>query len=505
MEKPHRHLLPTHPTILRVIGLAWLCATASVPTPGLAQSGLPQAVGLAAPAPVALATLPDMTTIAARLSPSVVNISVRGVRKVSTATKTTPRDGDSSNGSPDDMALREYLRRFQQRFGELPSELNMPVRAEGSGFIVRADGVIMTNAHVISDADEVVVKLSDRREFLAKVLGTDKRTDIAILKIEAKDLPAVVLASSKPQRVGDWVMAIGSPFGFESTVTAGVISATRRVLPGDGTVPFIQTDAAINPGNSGGPLINMQGEVIGINSQIFSLSGGYQGVSFAIPVDVAVHVEQQILATGQVRHAKIGVAVQEVDQLLAQSFGLSSPRGALVSEVVPGGAAERAGITVGDIMLTANGKAMDHAGDFSVLVGQALPRDRLDLTVWRRSKEVRLRLTMDDFAEGLAQSVVDSAGTPVNRLGLALRLAKPDELGIVGASSGLFVEKVSGSAERAGVQVGDLLLAINHENMHTVAQAKTTADRSAGTVALLLLRDGSRLFIPLRLAPLPTV
>ena len=270
-------------------------------------------------------------------------------------------------------------------------------------------------------------------------------------------------------------------------------------------MPFIQTDAAINPGNSGGPLINMQGEVIGINSQIFSLSGGYQGVSFAIPVDVAVHVEQQILATGQVRHAKIGVAVQEVDQLLAQSFGLSSPRGALVSEVVPGGAAERAGITVGDIMLTANGKAMDHAGDFSVLVGQALPRDRLDLTVWRRSKEVRLRLTMDDFAEGLAQSVVDSAGTPVNRLGLALRLAKPDELGIVGASSGLFVEKVSGSAERAGVQVGDLLLAINHENMHTVAQAKTTADRSAGTVALLLLRDGSRLFIPLRLAPLPTV
>ena len=505
MEKPHRHPLPFHPTILRIVGLAWLCATASLPTPSLAQSGPPQAAGLAALAPVASAALPDMTTIAARLSPSVVNISVRGVRKVSTAAKTTPPAGDSAAGSPDDMALRDYLRRFQQRFGELPSQLNMPVRGEGSGFIVRSDGVIMTNAHVISDADEVVVKLSDRREFLATVLGTDKRTDIAILKIEARDLPAVVLASTKPQRVGDWVMAIGSPFGFESTVTAGVISATRRSLPGDGAVAFIQTDAAINPGNSGGPLINMQGEVIGINSQIFSLSGGYQGVSFAIPVDVAVRVEQQILATGQVRHAKIGVAVQEVDQLLAQSFGLSSPRGALVSDLVPGGAADRAGINVGDIVLAANGAAVDHAWDFSVLVGLALPKDRMDLTVWRKSREIRLHVTTDDSAEDLAQPVVDTAGTPVNRLGLTLRLAKPDELGAMGASGGLFIEKVSGAAERAGVQAGDLLLAINNENMHNVAQARTAADRSAGAVALLLLRDGSRLFVPLRLAHLPTV
>jgi serine protease Do len=358
---------------------------------------------------------------------------------------------------------------------------------------------------VISDADEVVVKLSDRREFLATVLGTDKRTDIAILKIDARDLPAVALASIKPQRVGDWVMAIGSPFGFESTVTAGVISATRRSLPGDGTVAFIQTDAAVNPGNSGGPLINMQGEVIGINSQIFSLSGGYQGVSFAIPVDVAVRVEQQILATGQVRHAKIGIAVQEVDQLLAQSFGLSSPRGALVSDLVPGGAADRAGINVGDIVLAANGAAVDHAWDFSVLVGLALPKDRMDLTVWRKSREIRLRVTMDDSTEDMAQPVVDTAGTPVNRLGLTLRLAKSDELGAMGAAGGLFIEKVSGAAERAGVQAGDLLLAVNNEAMHTIAQARTAADRSAGAVALLLLREGSRLFIPLRLASLPTV
>lgn len=503
MENTHRTPHPYHPTILRIIGLAWLCATASLPTPGFAQSAPSPAATVATAAPMAL---PDMTTIATRLSPSVVNISVRGVRKVSTAAKTTPpAGGDSAAGSPDDIALRDYLRRFQQRFGELPSQLNMPVRGEGSGFIVRSDGVIMTNAHVISDADEVVVKLSDRREFLATVLGTDKRTDIAILKIDARDLPAVALASIKPQRVGDWVMAIGSPFGFESTVTAGVISATRRSLPGDGTVAFIQTDAAVNPGNSGGPLINMQGEVIGINSQIFSLSGGYQGVSFAIPVDVAVRVEQQILATGQVRHAKIGIAVQEVDQLLAQSFGLSSPRGALVSDLVPGGAADRAGINVGDIVLAANGAAVDHAWDFSVLVGLALPKDRMDLTVWRKSREIRLRVTMDDSTEDMAQPVVDTAGTPVNRLGLTLRLAKSDELGAMGAAGGLFIEKVSGAAERAGVQAGDLLLAVNNEAMHTIAQAGTAADRSAGAVALLLLREGSRIFIPLRLASLPTV
>lgn len=470
---------------------------ASLSGPGFAQN---------APLP-ALASMafPDMTSIAARLSPSVVNISVRGVRKVSTTAQGSSREGDPATGTPEDLAMRDYLRRFQQRFGELPSQLNMPVRGEGSGFIVRADGVILTNAHVISDADEVVVKLTDRREFLAKVLGTDKRTDIAVLKIDAKDLPAVALASTKPLRVGEWVMAIGSPFGFESTVTAGVISATRRSLPGDGTVPFIQTDAAVNPGNSGGPLINMQGEVIGINSQIFSLSGGYQGVSFAIPVDVAYRIEQQILATGQVRHAKIGVAVQEVDQLLAESFGLPKPRGALVSDLVKGGAAERAGMAIGDVVLRANGQLVEQAGDFSFVVGLAQPQDHLDLTVWRRGKEEVLHITMDDSAEVATKQVADSAGTPVNRLGLALRFQKPDELRDSGAATGLLIEKVSGAAERAGVQVGDLLLAINQQSVTSVDQVRSVADRSGRSVALLLMRDGSRIYVPLRLAALPVV
>lgn len=478
------------------LALALGIAIASQSAPSFAQS---------LPTPVSAAALPDMTTIAARLSPSVVNISVRGVRKVSTAAPGSARESDGTSGSAEDTAMRDYLRRFQQRFGELPPQLNMPVRGEGSGFIVRADGVIMTNAHVVNDADEVVVKLTDRREFVAKVLGTDKRTDIAVLKIDVSDLPAVSLSSAQPLRVGEWVMAIGSPFGFESTVTAGVVSATRRSLPGDGTVPFIQTDAAVNPGNSGGPLINMRGDVIGINSQIFSLSGGYQGVSFAIPMDVALRIEQQILATGQVRHAKIGVAVQEVDQLLAESFGLPKPRGALVSDLVKGGAAERGGMVIGDVVLAANGQRIDQAGDFSIVVGLALPRDRLDLTVWRRSKEATLHITMDDAADSPAKKVVDTVGTPVNRLGLALRLQKPEELATSAAAAGLFIDKVSGAAEHAGVQPGDLLLAINNEPVVSVDQARIVADRSGGSVALLLMRDGSRIFIPLRLAALPTV
>lgn len=497
MHTPQKHASVSRSSTFSALAVALGLALASQSGPGFAQN---------APTPaVASAVLPDMTSIAARLSPSVVNISVRGVRKVSTTAQGSSREGDTSTGTPEDLAMRDYLRRFQQRFGELPSQLNMPVRGEGSGFIVRADGVILTNAHVVSDADEVVVKLTDRREFLAKVLGTDKRTDIAVLKIDAKDLPAVALASTKPLRVGEWVMAIGSPFGFESTVTAGVISATRRSLPGDGTVPFIQTDAAVNPGNSGGPLINMQGEVIGINSQIFSLSGGYQGVSFAIPVDVAYRIEQQILATGQVRHAKIGVAVQEVDQLLAESFGLPKPRGALVSDLVKGGAAERAGMVIGDVVVLANGQVVEQAGDFSFVVGLAQPRDRLDLTVWRRGKEAVLHITMDDSAEVATKKVADSAGTPVNRLGLALRLQKPEELRDPGAATGLLIEKVSGAAERAGVQVGDLLLAINQESVTSVDQVRSVADRSGPSVALLLMRDGSRIFVPLRLAALPVV
>jgi serine protease Do len=493
---PTRFNLP-----FKALALAWMVAIAGLPTPGSAQNSVGPLT-----APIATTNaLPDMTSIAAKLSPSVVNISVQGVRKVSTSAQATNPYGEGTKGSAEELATREYLRKFQQRFGELPPQLNMPVRGEGSGFIVRADGIIMTNAHVVADADEVVVKLTDRREFVARVLGTDKRTDIAVLKIEANDLPTVSLTASKPLRVGEWVMAIGSPFGFESTVTAGVVSATRRSLPGDGTVPFIQTDAAVNPGNSGGPLINMQGEVIGINSQIFSLSGGYQGVSFAIPMDVAVHIEQQILATGKVRHAKMGLAVQEVDQLLAESFGLPKPTGALVSDLVKGGAADKAGMDIGDVVLAANGQVVDQAGVFSIVVGLAQPGDKLNLTVWRRGKKLPMLVTMEDATESIAIKVADTVGTSVNRLGVALRLQKQEEQRTSGSTAGLFIDKVSGAAERAGVQGGDLLLAINQEPMQSVEQARTAADRAGKSVALLLMRDGERIYIPLRLTALPTI
>ena len=449
-------------------------------------------------APATTSGLPDMTRIAAKLSPSVVNISVRGVRKVSTADDAIATEADTE-GSRDDTVLREFLKRFQQRFGALPPQLSMPVRGEGSGFIVRADGLILTNAHVVSDADEVVVKLTDRREFVAKVLGSDKLTDIAVLKIDAKDLPSVSLVPPRPRQVGEWVLAIGSPFGFESTVTAGVISATRRSLPGDGSVPFIQTDAAINPGNSGGPLINMAGEVIGINAQIFTLSGGYQGVSFAIPMDVANRVAQQIVATGKVRHAKLGVGVQEVDQLLAESFQMRRPTGALVSDVSPGGSAERAGLQVGDVVLSANGREISRAGDLSAIVSLAQPRDKLDLMVWRAGKSTLLHASMDDSTADTSKPELNTPLATIDRLGLGLRALKPDELRGPDALNGLVIEKVSGIAERAGVQAGDLLLAINTTPVTTIEQVRALAARPDKSMALLVLRDGSRLFLPLRL------
>ena len=493
--RPRVSLLVPVRLLTSVLGL--LLSLSALPALSQTQTASPPIF----PANAAAATssgLPDMTRIAAKLSPSVVNISVRGVRKVSTADDVAVADADTE-GSHDDTVLREFLKRFQQRFGALPPQLSMPVRGEGSGFIVRSDGLILTNAHVVSDADEVVVKLTDRREFLAKVLGTDKLTDIAVLKIDATGLPSVSLAAPRPLQVGEWVLAIGSPFGFESTVTAGVISATRRSLPGDGSVRFIQTDAAINPGNSGGPLINMAGEVIGINAQIFSLSGGYQGLSFAIPMDVANRVAQQIVATGKVRHAKLGVGVQEVDQLLAESFQMPRPTGALVSEVSPGGAADRAGLRVGDVVLTANGQEISRAGDLSAIVSLAQPRDKLDLMVWRAGQVTQLHAFMDDSKTDAPKPELTTALATIDRLGLGLRVLKADELRGPDAVVGLMIEKVSGIAERAGVQPGDLLLAINTEPTTTIEQVRALAARPQRSMALLVLRDGSRLFLPLRL------
>ena len=464
-----------------------------------------------------------MVAIAARFAPIVVNISVTGTRKVSTASDATSdaaEDAESAPGSEDDDAIRDFLREFQQRFGGLPPQLNVPLRGEGSGFIVRSDGLILTNAHVVADADEVLVRLNDRREFFAKVLGSDKLTDIALLKIPASQLPAAPLAVAgtgnakdapsldKPSqaiRVGEWVLAIGSPFGFESTVTVGVISAARRSLPGNSWVSFIQTDAAINPGNSGGPLINTRGEVIGINSQIYSQTGGYQGLSFAIPIEVAQRIALEILATGKVRHARLGVSVQEVNQTLAEAFKLDRPAGALVTDVSKGSAAERAGLTAGDVILVANGRPVDFSGDLPATIGLAQPGDAIDLVVWHLGSRVVRRARLDD-AIGRLGGVATASGSaasspklPTGRLGLVLRALKPDEKRAFGSALGLLVESVSGAAARAGMQKGDLLLSINGKAVSTPEQAVELVGKTDKATALLVQRGVVKRYVALRL------
>ena len=356
--------------------------------------------------------LPDFAEIVAQQGPAVVNISVNGSVKTGA--------GGMPQMDPDDP-FYEFFRRFQ---GPAPRG-NMPIHGQGSGFIVSADGVVLTNAHVVADADEVTVKLTDKREFKAKVLGLDKPSDVAVLKIDAKDLPTVKIGSSENARVGEWVVAIGSPFGFENSVTAGIVSAKSRSLPDEGYVPFLQTDVAINPGNSGGPLFNMNGEVIGINSQIYSRSGGYQGLSFAIPIDVAMKVERQLLEHGKVSRGRIGVMIQELSQDLAESFGLDKPRGALVSSVEKGSPAEKAGIEPGDVILKFNGKAIVRSGELPPLVSEQAPGSTATLEVWRQGKSREVTLKLGEVDVVVAQGKSAKAGG--GKLGLAVRPLTDDE------------------------------------------------------------------------------
>jgi len=487
-----------NPGTRRISTLAWLMAVGATCSLG-AQISLAQTPASAAAVVAAPSAYPDMTGIVAKTAPTVVNISVRGTRKVSTAAEPAVNADNGAQRSQEDEAMNNFLHEFQQRFGGLPPQLQMPVRGEGTGFIVRADGLILTNAHVVSDAEEVVVKLTDRREFLAKVIGIDKLTDIALLKIEASGLSVATLAPTTSLRVGEWVLAIGSPFGFESTVTAGVVSATRRSLPGDGSVPFIQTDAAVNPGNSGGPLINMRGEVVGINSQIYSRSGGYQGLSFAIPIDVAERIAKQILSTGSVRHAKLGVAVQEIDQTLAESFKLDKSVGALIVDVASDSPAQKAGLASGDVVLAVNGQPVDMAGDLSTHISMAQPGDQMDLEVWHLGASKILHVRLEDGKTLATAPALKPAGTnPSGRFGLALHERKPGESNDT-AATGLLVDGVSGPAARAGILPGDLLLAINGLPVSTLAQVGDVAAQSGKSAALLVQRGGEKIYAALRL------
>ena len=468
--------------VLAVLGLLGAYGMGSLQPWSAAHAETAVSAPVAAPALPLPTGLPDMSAIVARNAPAVVNVSVAGkVRRTAEA----PDFPSLEPGDP----FYEFFRRFQgaQPHGE------QRVRGQGSGFIVREDGVILTNAHVVDGADEVTVRLADKREFKAKVIGADKATDVAVLKVEARGLPVVKTGASAKSRVGEWVLAIGSPFGFESSATAGIISALSRALPDENYVPFIQTDVAVNPGNSGGPLFNMAGEVIGINSQIYSRSGGYQGLSFAIPIEVAMKVEGQLMKTGQVQRGRLGVTIQSLDQSLADSFGLSSPTGALVSGVEPGGPAAKAGLEAGDVILAVNGQPVDTSNALPPLVADLAPGETAKLKVWRQGREREIKVQVGHQAQVATAKAGESTPAVGGRLGLSVR---PVE---VGEGRGLYVEQAQGTAAKAGIRRGDVILAVNGEAVASVEALRAQIGKADKRVALLVQRGEMRLFVPVDL------
>lgn len=444
-------------------------------------------------APVTVGLSPSYRAIVQDVSPAVIGVTVAGLHK--SATQDLPLDLS-------DPFFRFFrgLPGFQFPLPGLGQGSNVPFRSQGSGFIISDDGLILTNGHVVREAKEVIVKLSDRRQFKAKVIGADTVTDMAVLRVDASHLPAVRLGDSQQLQVGDPVLAIGSPFGFEQSVTHGIVSAKGRSLPGDSAVPFVQTDAAVNPGNSGGPLFDGSGAVVGINAQIYSQSGGYQGLSFAIPIDVALKVKAQILATGHASHARLGVSVQDLDQALAESFGLSRPDGALISMVAPDSAAARAGLMPGDIVTQVNGEPISRSGDLSSHIGLANPGDTVRLKVWRERGflDITTKLGRADDAVSAAEVTADAETKP-GQLGLTLRPLRRDEQAIAHLQGGLLIERVTGASARAGLMPGDVLLAINGMPLRTVEQLGSVLEHKPKRVALLILRDGEHLYVPVDL------
>jgi serine protease Do len=436
----------------------------------------------------AASALPDFSALVEQYGPAVVNIST------TTAPVRTQMQLPQIPGDPGDP-IQEFFRRFQ-----IPVPQGDSIRkGVGSGFIVSADGYILTNAHVVDDANEVTVKLTDNREFKAKVIGVDRRTDVALVKIDARNLPTVKIGDASKARVGQWVAAIGSPFGLENTVTAGIISAKSRSLPDETYVPFIQTDVAINPGNSGGPLFNMAGEVIGINSQIYSRTGGYMGLSFAVPIDVAMKVKTDLQKYGKVSRGRLGVTIQGVSQELADSFGLKKAQGALVSAVEPKSPADKAGVKTGDIILAVDGRVIENSIDLPRVIGETRPGTPVSLKIWRQGETRELNASLGEApAEKIAKAESEPK-TKSGKLGLSLRPLTDEERKQIEAESGLLVEESEGPAARAGVQAGDVILAFNNQPVKTVDQLRRLVDRSRGSVALLIQREGNKIYVPIRL------
>jgi serine protease Do len=441
------------------------------------------AAALPAEAPVASAAvgLPDFTELVAAAAPAVVNISV---------SRTLPAARAQGPERAPELQPRGFFPRFgPQGPGDAP-----PARSGGSGFIVSTDGQVLTNAHVVAGADKVSVQLSDKREFAARIVGVDETSDVAVLRIDATDLPTLRVGDPERLKVGEWVIAIGSPFGFENTVSAGVVSAKTRTLPNGGYVPFIQTDVAINPGNSGGPLLNLAGEVVGINSQIYSQSGGYMGLSFAIPIDLAMEVESQLVRHGRVARGRLGVAVQSLDQALAQSFKLDSPRGALVSRVERDMPAARAGLEPGDVILAVDGKRIDDSAGLSRLIAGRKPGERVTLELLRDGAARQVEVALAEMPGAVVVAADGAGDAKEGRLGVVVRAlpGRGDERGVV-------VEAVSGAAARAGIRAGDVILAVGAMPVTSPAELASLVASAPARVALLVQREDAARYVPVEL------
>jgi serine protease Do len=489
MEQPM-----TTRTALLLAGATLALAGASA----TAVSGQDAPLQLAQAQPTAAAptrALPDFSLLVEQNGPAVVNISTTERSQIA-----------EGQGDPNDP-MAEFFRRFGGPQG--PQGPQGPIRrGQGSGFIISSDGVILTNAHVVADASEVTVRLADRRELKAKVLGVDRRTDVAVVKVEARNLPAVRLGDPSRVRVGEWVAAIGSPFGLENSVTAGIVSAKSRTLPDESYVPFIQTDVAINPGNSGGPLFNLDGEVVGINSSIYSRTGGYMGLSFAVPIDVAIKVKDDLVRYGKVSRGRIGVAIQGVTQDLAESFGLDRPRGALVSTVEKGSPAERGGLATGDVILAVDGRAVDSSTDLPRIIGETRPGSTVSMQVWRQGTARDLRVPVAEApadriaaaapADGNGKSGAP-AGSAHSKLGVVVRPVSGEERQKLGIEGGVVVEKADGPAARAGIRPGDVILAVGNQKIETADDLRRVVDGARQSVALLVQRQTAKIFVPVTL------
>ncbi len=442
--------------------------------------------------------LPDFTGLVEKHGAAVVNISA-----VQNSSAVNNQVLPEIQGLPENSPFYDFFKRHMQPF---PAPRKSEPKSLGSGFIISADGYILTNAHVVETADEITVKLNDKREFTAEIIGTDRKTDIALIKISATDLPKVTQGNPENLKVGEWVVAIGSPFGFEHSVTAGIVSAKGRSLAQENYVPFIQTDVAINPGNSGGPLFNMRGEVVGINSQIYSRTGGFMGLSFAIPINVATEIADQLKANGKVSRGRLGVMIQEVTKELAESFGLSDSNGALVVSVEKGGPADQAGIKARDIILKFDEKEVGTSADLPRIVGNTKPKSKVSIEVWREGALKTIKVEVgetpsDDAAENRKQKQGKKANTS-NRLGLALSEINDEQKKQLEITNGLLVEDMQpGIASRSGIRIGDIILGLNSKDVKTVEQFNELLNqvKSGKNIALLVKRSDITTFITMKL------